>query len=126
MTAEDRAHILKFEWNDIASLEAAVAQAQGDLAAILVSAFKHDLGKDHIMPTVGFAKRCRELCDQTGAALIVDDVRAGMRLSLGGSWELVGVRPDLSAWSKAVANGYPLGYVHSWVCVHATSSPVSV
>jgi glutamate-1-semialdehyde aminotransferase len=47
----------------------------------------------------------------SGAALILDDVRAGFRLALGGSWETVGVRPDLSAFSKAIANGYPLGAI---------------
>ena len=30
---------------------------------------------------------------------------------MGGSWELVGVKPDLAAWSKAIANGYALGAV---------------
>src|SRR5262249_25483393 len=45
------------------------------------------------------------------AALIVDDVRAGFRLHDGGSWELVGVRPDLAAWSKAIANGHALAAV---------------
>ena len=34
---------------------------------------------------------------------------AGFRLHHGGSWEPLGVRPDLSAWSKAIANGYPIG-----------------
>ena len=45
------------------------------------------------------------------AALILDDVRCGFRLSLAGSWAPLGVRPDLSAWSKAIANGYALGAV---------------
>src|SRR5262249_46317172 len=40
-----------------------------------------------------------------------DDVRAGFRLHLGGSWEVVGIRPDLAAWSKAIANGYALAAV---------------
>ena len=31
------------------------------------------------MPTEEFAKGARELCDRTGALLIVDDVRAGFR-----------------------------------------------
>ena len=38
-------------------------------------------------------------------------MRAGFRLHLGGSWEPFGVRPDLSAYSKAIANGYPLAAV---------------
>src|SRR5205814_8783851 len=34
--------------------------------------------------------------------------RCGLRIDPRGSWERVGVRPDLSAWSKSLANGYPL------------------
>lgn len=111
VTAEDRAHILHYEYNDIASLENAVDQAGGDLAGILVAAFRHDLGRDQEMPSPAFARRLRELADAAGAALILDEVRAGFRLDLGGSWEALGVRPDLSAWSKAIGNGYALAAV---------------
>ncbi|MFI0847004.1 aminotransferase class III-fold pyridoxal phosphate-dependent enzyme [Mesorhizobium sp. IMUNJ 23232] len=111
VTEEDRAHLIHYDYNDLASLETAVEQAKGDLAAILVSAFKHDLGKEHVLPNSAFARRARELADEADAALIVDDVRAGFRLDLGGSWELVGVRPDLAAWSKAIANGHALAAV---------------
>jgi glutamate-1-semialdehyde 2,1-aminomutase len=110
-TAEDRTHVIRYDYNDVGSLEDAAAEAGGDLAGIFVSAFKHDLGKTHQAPTQPFAAKARQICDKTGAALIVDDVRAGFRLHMGGSWELVGVRPDLSAWSKAIANGYGLGAV---------------
>jgi glutamate-1-semialdehyde 2,1-aminomutase len=111
VTTEDRAHLIAFDYNDIASLETAVEQAGGDLAAILVSAFKHDMGLRQELPTPEFASRVRELCDETGAAMILDDVRAGFRLHLGGSWEGLGVRPDLAAWSKAIANGHALAAV---------------
>jgi glutamate-1-semialdehyde 2,1-aminomutase len=111
VTAEDRAHILHYDYNDIASLEAAVEQAKGDLAAILVTAFRHDMAKALDLPDPAFARRMRELCDAADAALILDDVRAGFRLNLGGSWETIGVRPDLAAYSKAIANGYPLGAI---------------
>ena len=111
VTAEDRAHLLFFDYNDIPSLEAAVEQAGGDLAAILVSAFKHDYGLKQELPTPDFARRVRDLCDETGAAMIMDDVRAGFRLNLGGSWETMGIQPDLAAWSKAIANGHALAAV---------------
>src|SRR5690606_28543917 len=97
VTEEDRAHLVYFDYNDIASLELAVEQARGDIAAILVTAFKHDLGKEHILPTREFAQRARALATEADAALIVDDVRAGFRLDMGGSWEVVGVHPDLAA-----------------------------
>jgi glutamate-1-semialdehyde 2,1-aminomutase len=111
VTAEDRAHLIQYKYNDVASLEAAAAQAGDDLAAIVCSAFKHDLGVDQELPTREFAQRARALCDQAGAALILDEVRAGYRVHAGGTWETVDVRPDLSAWSKSIANGYALAAV---------------
>jgi glutamate-1-semialdehyde 2,1-aminomutase len=111
VTAEDRAHLIYFDYNDVESLERGAEAAHGDLAGILVSGFRHDIGQDHELPTQEFAHRARSLANEADAALIVDDVRAGFRLDRGGSWELVGVRPDLSAWSKAIANGHALAAV---------------
>jgi glutamate-1-semialdehyde 2,1-aminomutase len=111
VTAEDRAHLIEYVYNDVPSLEAAVDKAGDDLAGVIVSAFRHDYGFDQELPSAEFAKRARELCDDKDAALIVDDVRAGFRLTLRGSWDLLGVQPDLSAWSKAIANGYALSAV---------------
>ena len=111
VTAEDRAHILQYEYNDVESLTQAVEMAKGDVAGIVVSAFQHDYGQDQTLPTREFAVAARALADAEDAALIVDDVRAGFRLNLGGSWENVGVRPDLSAWSKSIANGFALAAV---------------
>jgi glutamate-1-semialdehyde 2,1-aminomutase len=111
VTAEDRTHVIYFKYNDVASLEAAAAQAGGDLAGILVSAFRHDYGQDQELPDPAFAARARSLANEKDAALILDDVRAGFRLSLHGSWNGLGIQPDLSAWSKAIANGYPLAAV---------------
>jgi glutamate-1-semialdehyde 2,1-aminomutase len=111
VTAEDRAHLIAYDYNDVASVQAAVQQAGNDLAAILVSAFRHDLGRDQELPTPAFAQALRDAASTADAALILDDVRAGFRLHAGGSWETVGVRPDLSAFSKAIANGYPLAAV---------------
>jgi glutamate-1-semialdehyde 2,1-aminomutase len=110
-TAEDRANLRYYTFNDLASAQSAVAEAGDDLAAIMVSPFKHDAGYDQELVDPGFARGLRELCDVTGAALILDDVRCGFRLHLGSSWEPIGVDPDLSAWSKAIANGYPLAAV---------------
>jgi glutamate-1-semialdehyde 2,1-aminomutase len=110
-TPADRANLGYFEYNDLASARAAAAEAGDDLAGILVSPFRHDAGYDQELVDPAFARGLRELCDQAGAALILDDVRCGFRLHLGSSWEPIGIRPDLSAWSKAIANGHPLAAV---------------
>jgi glutamate-1-semialdehyde 2,1-aminomutase len=111
VTPEDRAHLLTFTYNDLASVEAAADRAGSDLAAVLVSAFRHDARHDQELVDPAFARGVRALCTRRGAALILDDVRAGFRLHLGGSWVPLGVRPDLAAYSKALANGYALAAV---------------
>lgn len=107
-TDTDRAHQIFCDYNDVASLEAAVAQAGEDLAAIFAAPFKHDAFIDQAAPDGAYARRCRELADQTGALLIVDDVRAGLRMARDCSWSVVGVEPDLSTWGKCIANGHPI------------------
>jgi glutamate-1-semialdehyde 2,1-aminomutase len=107
-TAEDKANQIFCNYNDIASLEAAVAKAGGDLAAIFAAPFRHDAFIDQAAPDAAYARRARELADQHGALLIVDDVRAGLRLTRDCSWSLIGVQPDLSTWGKCIANGHPI------------------
>jgi len=111
VTPQDRANLGYYTYNDLASVRQAAAEVGDDLAAILVSPFKHDAGYDQELVDPEFARGLRALCDATGAALILDDVRCGFRLHLGSSWEPVGVDPDLSAWSKAIANGHALAAV---------------
>lgn len=111
VTPQDRVNLGHYAYNDLASVRRAAAEAGDDLAAIVVSPFKHNAGYDQELVDPGFARGLRALCDATGAALILDDVRCGFRLHLGSSWEPIGVLPDLSAWSKAIANGHPLAAV---------------
>jgi glutamate-1-semialdehyde 2,1-aminomutase len=110
-TDADRAHLITYDYNDLSSVEAAVAEAGDDLAAIVASPFRHDARFDQELVDPEFAVGLRRVCDAHDAALILDDVRGGFRLSLAGSWAPLGVQPDLSAWSKAIANGYALGAV---------------
>jgi glutamate-1-semialdehyde 2,1-aminomutase len=104
----DRANQIQCDYNDVASLEAAVAEAGDDLAAIFAAPFKHDAFIDQAEPDAAYARRARELCDRTGALLVVDEVRAGFRLTRDCSWTKLGVQPDLSSWGKCVANGHAL------------------
>jgi glutamate-1-semialdehyde 2,1-aminomutase len=103
----DKAHQLFCDYNDVASLEAAAAEAGDDLAAIFAP-FKHDAFIDQAEPDLAYARKAREICDRTGALLIVDEVRAGLRLARDISWSRIGVQPDLSSWGKCLANGHPL------------------
>ena len=108
VTPEDRANQVHCVYNDIESLEAAAKKAGGDLAAIFAAPFKHDAFVDQAPPTVEYARRVREICNETGALLVIDDVRAGLRVARDCSWSAMGVQPDLSTWGKGIANGHPI------------------
>jgi len=105
---EDRAHIIYYEYNDPESLESVFKAAGGDVAAVMATALRHEIFEDQAFPDPEFARAARRLCDESGALLIVDDVRAGFRMARDCSWSTVGVQPDLSAWGKVIGNGYPI------------------
>ncbi len=107
-TPEDRSLIVEFDYNDEQSLRDAVAANSGDIAAIIVTPFRHDaqVAQEEVDPA--FAREVRRLATAEGAALILDEVRTGFRLDARGAWERLGVQPDLTAFSKALANGYPI------------------
>jgi glutamate-1-semialdehyde 2,1-aminomutase len=107
-TAGERANQIFYDYNDLASLRAAAAEAGDGLAAIFASPFKHDAFVTQALPDKDYAAGARALCDAAGALLIVDEVRVGFRLSRDCYWEQLGVSPDLSSWGKVVANGHPI------------------
>jgi glutamate-1-semialdehyde 2,1-aminomutase len=110
--ASDRAGLAYYTYNDLASVERLVAEHSGDIAGIIAAPFRHDpAGSDLELVNPAFAQGLRRICDAQGAVLILDEVRTGFRMSFGGSWEQYGVRPDLSSWSKAIGNGYPIAAV---------------
>jgi glutamate-1-semialdehyde 2,1-aminomutase len=108
ITPEDKANQIFCDYNDVASLAAAVAAAGDDLAAIFAAPLKHDTFIDQVLPDPEYANRARALADESGALLVVDDVRAGLRIARDCSWSTVGVEPDLSTWGKCFANGHAI------------------
>jgi glutamate-1-semialdehyde 2,1-aminomutase len=108
-TKSDHADTIYFDYNDLDSIEAIIAEAGEDqIAAIVCVPHRHDVFRDQDPVDPAFARGVRDICDRIGAALIIDEVRCGARIDLRGSWAVHGVTPDLSAWSKSLANGYPL------------------
>jgi glutamate-1-semialdehyde 2,1-aminomutase len=123
---EDRAHLGYFDYNDVASLRAAVDEAGDDLAGIIIAPVRQELARDQELATVEFARAIRDTCDRTGAVMILDDVRCGFRIDLAGSWQPLGVQPDLAAWSKAIANGYALAAITGKESLRAGASDIYI
>ena len=58
-----------------------------------------------------FLQGLRELCDELGIVMIMDEVVTGFRLALGGAQEYFGVTPDLATYGKIVGGGGPIACV---------------
>ncbi|MBW2063139.1 MAG: aminotransferase class III-fold pyridoxal phosphate-dependent enzyme [Deltaproteobacteria bacterium] len=107
-TEEDRTNVLTFPFNDLNTLKELVQANQDELAGIIVTPFKHEFAHDLEMPTQAFLEGLKGICKADGPLLIMDDVRVGFRLHMGGSAEYFGLKPHLTCFSKALGNGYPI------------------
>jgi succinylornithine transaminase family protein len=92
-------------YNDIESARAAI---KDDVAAVIVEPIQ---GEGGVIPgDLEFLKTLRELCDQTGALLIFDEVQSGVgRTGTFYDYMNTGVTPDVLTSAKALGNGYPIG-----------------
>jgi len=91
---------LKFKYNDIESCERLFDEFPNQIACFNLEPVSF------IPPENGFLEKLKLLCEKNGALLIFDEVVSGFRFSLGGAQEMVGVTPHLSAFGKAMANGF--------------------
>lgn len=96
-------HVVPFD--DVPALERAVAAAGTGLAAIVIEPVIERL------PSKDWIARARALCDDKGAVLVFDEVKTGFRLATGGYQQYADMLPDLAAFGKAMANGFPLAAV---------------
>ena len=56
-----------------------------------------------------FIRAVRTITEQTGAAMILDEVVTGFRLAPGGAQEYFGVRADMCTYGKVIGGGHPIG-----------------
>jgi glutamate-1-semialdehyde 2,1-aminomutase len=58
-----------------------------------------------------YLKKSRELTQEYGALLIIDEVISGFRFHAGGLHVLYGIKPDLVVFGKAIGGGMPVSAV---------------
>ena len=100
--------ITHVSYGDVDALAAAVSE---DTAAVLLEAVQAEVGA--IDPPAGYLKAAREICDQSGALLMIDEVRTGMgRTGPAFAIEDEGIIPDVLMIGKSLAGGIvPVGAV---------------
>ncbi|MGZ4090241.1 MAG: glutamate-1-semialdehyde 2,1-aminomutase [Bacteroidia bacterium] len=91
---------LKFNYNNIESLQALFNAHQGKIAAVMLEAAT-TVGPEH-----DFLHQVKKLCHENGAVFILDEMITGFRWSLQGAQNYFNIEPDLCTFGKAMANGF--------------------
>jgi acetylornithine/N-succinyldiaminopimelate aminotransferase len=92
-------------YNDSEALKSAVTR---ETAAVILEPVQGEAGV--YVPDKDYLKAARQICDDTGAKLIFDEVQTGFGRT--GKWfgkDHSGVQPDIITLAKAIAGGLPMG-----------------
>ncbi len=89
-----------FRYNDVGSVEALFARHPDQIACLIMEPVKYD------DPQGNFLHEVQRLCRQHGALFILDEMITGFRWHVRGAQKYYNIVPDLSAFGKALANGF--------------------
>lgn len=95
-------------YNDFGAMAAAVTELDGKVAAIMLEPLQ---GEGGVNPgQIEYFRQVRQLCDERGILLILDEVQVGMGRS-GKYWgyEQLGIEPDIFTSAKGLGGGIPIG-----------------
>ncbi len=104
-------------FNDVAALRAAFSD---EVCAITLEVLQGEGGINLI--SEDFVRTARELCDSTGALLILDEIQSGMgRTGTWCAYQHLGVQPDVTTLAKPLAGGIPIG---AMLCTEAAARAI--
>ena len=108
-------------FNDIAATTEILRSRASQLAAVVVEPVMIDIG--YIPATAEYLTALREITRQLGIVLIFDELLTGFRIAPGGARQVYGIKPDLTTYGKAIANGYPVAAVEGDPALMGTTDP---
>lgn len=100
-------HTLTATYNDLDSVKQLFAEYKDQIACIIVEPVAGNM--NCILPQEGFLQGLRQICDDHGALLILDEVMTGFRVALGGAQAYYNIKPDLTTLGKVIGGGMPVG-----------------
>lgn len=81
---------------------------KGDVSSVIIEGIQGVGGIQ--IPDENFFQELRHLCDEYGAALILDEIQSGYgRSGKFFAHQYSGIRPDIITVAKGIANGFPMG-----------------
>ena len=93
-------------WNDLPSLERAIHNHPGQIAAVITEGVMANMGV--IPPKDGYLEGLQQLARQHGILFILDETVTGFRIAAGGCQEYYQLSPDIVTFGKALGCGLPV------------------
>lgn len=100
-----RKDVFECTYNDLNSLDKLFKNHPDNVACIFMMPFELE------SPNDGFLHEVRDMAHKHGALFILDEMRSGFRLALGGAQEYFNIQADLATFSKSMSNGYPISAI---------------
>jgi len=100
-------YTMTLTYNDAEGLRQAFAEHGERIACLIVEPVTGNM--NCVLPQPDFLKAMREVCDASGAVLILDEVMTGFRFGTHGAQGFLGLEADLTCLGKVVGGGMPVG-----------------
>ena len=100
-------HTMTLTYNDPEGVRKAFAEHGDSIACVIVEPVAGNM--NCIPPAPGFMEALREVCNDSGALLILDEVMTGFRFGLQGAQGFYGIEADLTTLGKVIGGGMPVG-----------------
>lgn len=98
---------ITLSYNNIEQVKQTFKEIGNEIACIIVEPVAGNM--NCIPPVAGFLEGLRDVCDEYGSVLILDEVMTGFRVSLGGAQAHYNIKPDLTTLGKVIGGGMPVG-----------------
>ncbi|AGA69738.1 glutamate-1-semialdehyde 2,1-aminomutase [Desulfitobacterium dichloroeliminans LMG P-21439] len=97
---------LAAQYNDLEGLAEIFKLYGDDIAAVIVEPVAGNMGV--VLPQPGFLEGLRQLTQEYGSLLILDEVMTGFRVSYGGAQGRFNIDPDITCLGKIIGGGLPV------------------
>ncbi|MFK5913962.1 MAG: glutamate-1-semialdehyde 2,1-aminomutase [Woeseiaceae bacterium] len=98
---------ITLSYNNIDQVKQTFKEIGSEIACIIVEPVAGNM--NCIPPIEGFLECLRDVCDEYGSVLILDEVMTGFRVSKSGAQGHYNITPDLTTLGKIIGGGMPVG-----------------
>jgi glutamate-1-semialdehyde 2,1-aminomutase len=100
-------HTITLDYNDAQQVRECFASLGDKIACIIVEPVVGNM--NCVPPVPGFLETLRDVCDQYGSLLILDEVMTGFRVSHTGAQGHYQIKADITTLGKVIGGGMPVG-----------------